>query len=66
MATQAEVDQLTAQVQQVSTDLATAQTQITALENPIDLAQLTAAIGQLPGQVEALTQALPQPPAPAA
>ena len=73
MSTQAEADAVTAQVTQVSTDLATAKTalqsEIDALSaaNPgVDLTALQAAVAPLDAAVVALETLAPTPPAPPA
>jgi prefoldin subunit 5 len=70
MATQADVDALTAQIGTVSTDLAKAQTDIQAeidalsQANPaLNLDALTAAVAQLDPAVQALDQVKPTPAA---
>ena len=71
MSTQAEADAVTAQVTQVSTDLATAKTDIQAqidalaVANPaVDLTALQAAVAPLDAAVVALETLAPTPPAP--
>lgn len=68
MSTQADVDALTAAVNQVSTDVATAQTTLQAeidklaAANPaLDLSGLTAAVGALDPAVQALDALAPTP-----
>lgn len=72
-ATQADVDALTAQVQQVATDLTSAsstlQTEIDNLANAnpgVDVSALRAAIEPLDAQAQALGALTPQAPAPPA
>lgn len=73
MATQADIDALTAEINQVATDVDTAKTQLQAEidaladANPgLDVSALQAAVAPLDGAVVALGELKPTPPAPPA
>ncbi len=73
MATQADVDAITAQITQVSTDLAAAKTSLQAeidklaVANPgVDLSGLQAAVAPLDAAVQAVGGLVPDAPAPPA